>query len=260
VQFIDNLNLERGLSSFDQRNNLQTTFLLSSPVGVHGLLRNGGWAERTLTGWTVSGTFTAASGTPLTALVAGNLSNTAGLAGSGSTRAEATGLPISGGGYAYFNLAAFTTPSSGEFGNAGRDTIPGPFHVSFNSALNRAFRFGDTRRQLQLRLSATNALNHAAITSFGTTVNSATYGLPTAATATRTVQLLMRFSFETIGHCRVTGALRRRTAAAADFHGEQQLSHRGRDRPGQIRPADRRPEAIGFHRVRRWQAPEDRRI
>ncbi|HUE02313.1 MAG TPA: hypothetical protein VMR62_22270 [Bryobacteraceae bacterium] len=93
MQFIDNLNLERGLSSFDQRNNLQTTFLLSSPVGVHGLLRNGGWAERTLTGWTVSGTFTAASGTPLTALVAGNLSNTAGLAGSGSTRAEATGFP-----------------------------------------------------------------------------------------------------------------------------------------------------------------------
>jgi hypothetical protein len=193
VQFIDNLNLERGLSSFDQRNNLQTTFLLSSPVGVHGLLRNGGWATRTLTGWTVSGTFTAASGTPLTALVAGNLSNTAGLAGSGSTRAEATGLPIAG--YPYFNLSAFTTPPPGEFGDAGRDTITGPFRVSFNSALNRAFRFGDTRRQLQLRLSATNALNHVAITSFGTTVNSATYGLPTAATATRTVQLLLRFSF-----------------------------------------------------------------
>jgi trimeric autotransporter adhesin len=195
VQFIDNLNLERGLSSFDQRNNLQTTFLLSSPVGVHGLLRNGGWATKTLAGWTVSGTFAAASGMPLTALVGGNLSNTAGLAGSGSTRAEATGLPISGGSYPYFNLAAFTTPPSGEFGDAGRDTIPGPFQVSFNTALNRAFRFGDTRRQLQLRLSATNALNHVAITGFGTTVNSATYGLPTAATATRTVQLLMRFSF-----------------------------------------------------------------
>src|SRR6202167_2359067 len=194
VQFIDNLNLERGLSSFDQRNTLQTTFLLSSPVGVHGLLRNGGWTTRTLSGWTVSGTFTAASGTPLTALVSGNLSNTAGLAGSGSTRAEATGLPISAGSNPYFNQAAFTTPPSGEFGNAGRDTIPGPFQVSFNTALNRAFRFGDTRHQLQLRLCATNALNHVAITSFGTTVNSATYGLPTAASATRTVQLLMRFS------------------------------------------------------------------
>jgi len=195
VQFIDNLRLERGLSTFDQRNNLQTTFLLSSPVGVHGMLRNGGWATKTLAGWTVSGTFTAASGTPLTALVAGNLSNTGGLAAAGSTRAEATGLPVSAQGYSYFNPVAFRTPPPGDFGDAGRDTIPGPFQVSFNSALNRAFRFGDSRRQLQLRLSTTNALNHVAITSFGTTVNAATYGLPTAASGTRTVQLLMRFSF-----------------------------------------------------------------
>ena len=160
------------------------------------MLRNGGWMTKTLAGWTLNGTFTAASGMPLTALVAGNLSNTAGLAGAaGSTRAQATGLPISAPGYPYFNLLAFTTPPSGEFGDAGRDTISGPFRVAFNSALNRAFRFGDSRRQLQLRLSATNAFNHISITNFGTTVNSATYGLPTAASATRTVQLLMRFSF-----------------------------------------------------------------
>ena len=195
VQYIYNLNLERGLSTFDQRNNLQTTFLLSSPVGVHGLLRNGGWISRTLAGWTVSGTFTAASGFPLTALVAGNLSNTGGLAAAGTLRAEATGQPVSAPGNAYFNPAAFTTPPVGDFGDAGRDTIPGPFQIAFNSALNRAFRFGDTRRQLQLRLSATNALNHVVITSFGTTVNSANYGLPTAASATRTVQLMTRFSF-----------------------------------------------------------------
>jgi hypothetical protein len=132
---------------------------------------------------------------PLTALVAGNLSNTGGLAGAGSTRAEATGLPISAPGSPYFNLQAFTTPAPGEFGDAGRDTITGPFRLSFNSALNRAFRFGDSRRQLQLRLSATNVLNHVSITSFGTTVNSANYGLPSAASSTRTVQLLMRFSF-----------------------------------------------------------------
>ncbi len=195
VQFLDNLRLERGLSSFDQRHRLSATFLLSSPVGVHGMLRNAGWKTALLAGWTVNGTVTAATGTPLTALVGGNLSNTAGLANSGNTRAEATGLPISSSAYPYFNLLAFTTPTPGEFGDAGRDTIPGPFQVGFNSALNRAFRFGDSRRQLQLRLSTTNALNHVVITSFGTTVNSATYGLPTAASGTRTVQLLLRFNF-----------------------------------------------------------------
>jgi hypothetical protein len=67
--------------------------------------------------------------------------------------------------------------------------------VGLNSSLNRAWRFRDTRRQLQMRISATNVLNHVEITNWGTTVNSATYGLPTAATATRSVQLMLRFNF-----------------------------------------------------------------
>jgi hypothetical protein len=195
VQFINNLNLERGLSSFDQRHRLSGTFLLSSPVGVHGMLRNRGWKTAALAGWTVQGTLTAATGMPLTAILGGNLSNVAGLANTGSTRAEATGLPIESSADPYFNLLAFTTPEAGQFGNAGRGTIPGPFQIGFNAALNRAFRFGDSRRQLQFRLSTTNALNHIVITNFGTTVNSSTYGLPTTASATRTVQLLLRFSF-----------------------------------------------------------------
>ncbi|HUB34914.1 MAG TPA: hypothetical protein VMA31_17890, partial [Bryobacteraceae bacterium] len=189
------LSLERGLSTFDQRHNLSTTFQLSSPVGIRGFLRNAGWRTTLLRSWNFQGTFSAASGTPLTAYISGNLSNTGGLAGAGNLRAEATGLPVSAPGYAYFNPAAFTTPPAGEFGDAGRDTIPGPFRISLNSAMNRSFRFGDTRRTLTLSLTASNVLNHVAITSFGTTVNSATYGLATAASATRSVTLRMRFSF-----------------------------------------------------------------
>jgi trimeric autotransporter adhesin len=195
VQYIGDLHLERGLSSFDQRHNLQTTFLFSSPVGIHGMMRNGGWKTAALAGWTLSGTFSATSGTPLTAYVAGNLSNTAGLAAFGNSRAEATGLPIEDGGNLYFNPAAFTTPPPGEFGDAGRDTIPGLFQLAVNSSLNRAFRFGESRRQIQLRISATNALNHVTITSVGTTVNSQTYGLPTAASGTRNVTVMLRYNF-----------------------------------------------------------------
>ena len=107
---------------------------------------------------------------------------------------EATGLPVNGNGTSYFNHAAFELPPAGQFGDAGRDTITGPL-VSLNGALNRAFRFGETRRQLQLRLSANNMLNHVQITSFGTTVNAATYGLATGASGTRSVTLLLRFNF-----------------------------------------------------------------
>ncbi len=189
------LSAERALSTFDRRHNLTLTYLFSSPVGIHGLWRTGGWKTKVLTGWMLSGTFTASSGTPLTATVSGNLANTGGTAAFGSGRAEATGLPIYGPGSPFFNLDAFTIPPAGEYGNAGRDTIPGPMLIGLNSALNRVWRFGDTRRQLQLRLSANNALNHVQINSFGTVVNSATYGLPTGATAVRSVVLTMRFNF-----------------------------------------------------------------
>ncbi len=195
VQFIDNLALERGLSTFDQRHKLAATYLLSSPVGLHGFLRNGGWKTHALSGWTLQNTIAASSGTPLTAKIGGNLSNTGGIGALGGSRAEATGLPIEGSNGAFFNTAAFTTPPAGQFGNAGRDTIPGPFQLTVNAALNRAFKFGESRRTLQLRLSANNALNHVVITGYGTTVNSSTFGLATAASPTRTITLLLRFNF-----------------------------------------------------------------
>jgi hypothetical protein len=189
------LRLERGLSSFDQRHHLTVGYMLSSPVGIHGLWRNGGWKTRAFTGWTLSGNFTATSGTPLTARVSGNLANTGGTAAFGAGRAEATGEDINAGNFPYFNLNAFTTPPPGQYGDAGRNTIPGLFQIGLNGSLNRAFRFGDTRRQLQLRLAANNALNHVLVTNIGTTINAANYGLPTAASGTRTVTLTLRFNF-----------------------------------------------------------------
>jgi hypothetical protein len=195
VQYVNNWNLERGLSSFDQRHKLTLTYTLSSPVGVRGMMRNGGWKTTALAGWTFNGNYTVASGQPLTATVSGNLSNIGGIGALGTTRAEATGLPIGGSGGQYFNPLAFTTPTSGEFGDAGRDTITGPFQMSLNGALNRAFRLGESRRQLQFRLSANNMLNHVVITRFGTTVNSSNYGLATGVAGMRTVTAQFRFNF-----------------------------------------------------------------
>lgn len=190
------LSADRGLSTFDQRHRFSLTYTLSSPVGVHGLWRNGGLKTKAFTGWTLNGTFTANSGTPLTALVAGNLTNSKGNGAVGQLRADATGESIDAGNFPYFNLLAFTTPLAGQYGNAGVDTIPGIFTTSLNASLNRAWRFGEVGRQtLQLRLSANNALNHVQITTFGTTVNSNTFGVPTAASATRNVTLTLRYNF-----------------------------------------------------------------
>jgi hypothetical protein len=189
-----NLRLERGLSTFDQRHHLTLGYTATSPVGgARGFLRGKGWTRKLLEGWMLSGNFNATSGTPLTARVSGNLVNTGGTAAFGSGRAEATGLPIDGD--PYFNLAAFTLPPAGQYGDAGRNTIPGLFRTSLSASLGRAFRFAETRRQLQLRINTNNTFNHVTITNIGTTVNSSTYGLPTSASGTRTVNLTLRFNF-----------------------------------------------------------------
>ena len=197
VQYIDNLNLERGLSSFDVRNNLSTTFQYTSPFGMRGHFRNTTWYTSWLKGWATSGTFNITSGTPMTATVAGNQSNNAGSGAIGGTlRAEATGLPIYAAGYPYFDTAAFTTPPAGQFGDAGRNTIPGLEHATFNVSFRRNFRLGDSSmRTLSLQLNTRNALNHPSITGIGTTVNANTFGYATGASAMRTVSMALRFSF-----------------------------------------------------------------
>jgi hypothetical protein len=130
----------------------------------------------------------------LTARVLGNDAQLAQTNGTGSERADATGLPLESGS-GLFNLPAFTVPPPGQFGNAGRNTIPGPALVSVNAAFGRSFQFGDTRRRLEFRAEANNVLNQVNFTNYATIVNATNYGLPTAASAMRTLDIVMRFRF-----------------------------------------------------------------
>ncbi len=180
------LSAERGLSSFDRRHVLNLNYVLSTPT-------QSSWWKRN---WTLSGSALLESGTPLTAQILGNQSNVAGTGVVGSGRAEATGLPVTDGS-GYFNLAAFTYPPTGELGDAGRNTIPGPWTWSLNSAFGRYFTIGGegSRKRIELRLETTNTLNHVNITNVNTVFGSALYGLPTAAGAMRTADINIRFRF-----------------------------------------------------------------
>jgi trimeric autotransporter adhesin len=180
------LSAERGLSSFDRRHVLNLNYVLSTPTQANWWKRN----------WTLSGSALLESGTPLTAQILGNQSNVAGTGVVGSGRAEATGLPVIDGS-GYFNPAAFTYPPPGELGDAGRNTIPGPWSWSLNSAFGRYFTLGGegSRKRIELRLETTNTLNHVNITNVNTVFGSALYGLPTAAGAMRTADINIRFRF-----------------------------------------------------------------
>ena len=158
------------------------------------MLRGTGWRETLLKDWTLNGNLTVESGLPLTARILGNQSNIAGTGAVGSGRAQATGLAIDSGS-GPFNLLAFTTPASGTFGNAGRDTIPGPGLFNLNLSFGRSFKIIDERKRAEIRVDSSNTLNHINITNYYTTVNATNYGLPSNAGATRAITVTLRLRY-----------------------------------------------------------------
>ena len=145
--------------------------------------------------WSLNTTITLSAGAPLTARVLGSVADAGGSGATGSARADASGLPVNGGD-GYFNTAAFTTPPGNRYGNAGRNTIPGPGTFGMNASFGRYWQIGDSsRRRLDVRMEAENILNHVNITGYGTVVNASNYGLATAAGQMRSIQLALRLRF-----------------------------------------------------------------
>jgi len=197
IQNANDIEADRGLSSFDHRHNFTFSTMAISPWGPRGqfMKRGDTFTSKLLSDWSATASLTLQTGAPLTATVLGTSADPSGTGAVGSGRADATGVPINAGS-GPFNLLAFTVPQVGQYGNAGRNTIPGPGMLSLNATFGRTIQFGDSaRRSLDIRLSANNVLNHVNITSWGTVVNSANYGLPIAAGAMRTLSLSLRVRF-----------------------------------------------------------------
>ena len=187
-----NLAAERALSSFDQRHQFNIRFQYTSGMGVGGGTLLKGWRGALFKEWTVSSDIHAGSGFPLTPIYP---TAVIGTGVTGPVRPDYTGAPI----YAApagrnLNPAAYTVPEPGHWGNAGRDSITGPSQFSMNASLARTFRTSD-RTSLDLRVDASNILNHVTFPSWNTTVGSAQFGLPMTANAMRVFQTTARWRF-----------------------------------------------------------------
>jgi hypothetical protein len=187
------LSAERGLSSFDSRHNLTVQVQYSTGMGTAGGTLVKGTKGALFKDWTFSSSISLHSGNPFTAIVGGNRSQVAGTAVSSTVRANATGLPVDAAGM-LFNTAAFSAPLPGQWGDAGRDTIPGPATFYLNGAVGRVFRIGE-RRSVDLQFQAQNALNHVTITSWSTVLGATNYGLATSAAGMRKLTMMLRFRF-----------------------------------------------------------------
>jgi hypothetical protein len=191
------LSAERALSSFDQRHTLAFQMQYTSGQGIGGGTLLSGWRGALLKEWTVATTISVGTGTPLTPQVP---LTTSGTGVNGVLRPDVTGVPIfpapAGSGYA-FNPGAFVVAPTGQFGDAGRDVITGPLHFSLNGSLGRVFRVKD-RYSLELRIDATNAINHVTYTGYIVNVapGNPQFGLPSTSTnAMRDVITNLRLRF-----------------------------------------------------------------
>ena len=148
-----NLRLERALSFSNPGRRITGGYVYSLPAvkAAGPLLRN----------WSLSGTVTLQDGTPLNPFYF-----TLDFANSGTPNrpnivpGQALALPRSvRDANHFFNTAAFTAPAPYTFGNAGRDTIPGPGNNIFDFALQRRFRVHEGQT-IQFRAESFNTFNH----------------------------------------------------------------------------------------------------
>jgi hypothetical protein len=161
-------------------------------VGIGGGALLGGWRGALFKEWTFASQLTIGSGLPQTPIY---FAAVGGTGVTGNLRPDRTGLSVTDAPSGLFlNPAAFRPPAPGQWGNAGRNSITGPGQFSLNASLTRSFPWRD-RYNIDLRVDATNVLNHVTYRGWNTTITSAQFGLPNRVDAMRSIQTTMRLRF-----------------------------------------------------------------
>jgi hypothetical protein len=192
-------NADRALSAFNVKNKFVAAFNYNLPFGWSED-RSGPWNRAVagvLNGWQVNGILTAQSGLPFS--VYATSSAECGCS-SGGLRAELIGNPFPAGFHQsineWFDPAAFADPAPQQYGNSGRNIIPGPGLTDLDFSLFKKFRL-DEKRMFQLRAEYFNILNHPNFL-YPTSTTDATWntgGILTQAMPARVGQLALKFTF-----------------------------------------------------------------
>ncbi|MHB8390423.1 MAG: TonB-dependent receptor, partial [Acidobacteriaceae bacterium] len=194
---------EEGNSSFDIRHQVTGQWLYELPFGPNTRYFTGdSWWAHALSNLSISGTFDFATGLPLSPRYQASSSDVArGSAGSERpNRVPGSSLTAGGGNLRrWFNVAAFAAPinpvtGAPEYGNASRNSIPGPGTVAVDMSLSKTIHFGGTR-SLELRGTADNAFNTVQYGTVDSYIGTPTVGQVTSAASMRQILFLARFRY-----------------------------------------------------------------
>lgn len=149
-----------GLSNFNVPQAFKGFVVYQIPLGRGHAFLNNGVGDAVLGGWQASTEIVAQSGNPFTVVMD---SNTGSGALDGSWYPNIVGNPsVSNQSInQWFNQLAFATPATNTFGSNGRNTLRGPDLVTADLSLAKTFKMPKWERAgLQIRMDATNFLNH----------------------------------------------------------------------------------------------------
>ncbi len=194
---------EEGNSSFDVRHKLSGNYLYELPFGKDKFWFTTGKASHILEGFSISGTFTFATGSYLTPSYQATIGDVAqGTAGTQRPdRVPGASLTEGGGSLKHwFNTAAFTAPA-GLYGTASRHSIMGPGIIQNNMSLSKTMQLGETR-SFEVRATANNVFNTVQYSGVDTTLYTGTeasyaspFGQVTSVAPMRSFQFTARFRF-----------------------------------------------------------------
>lgn len=208
----NNRSLDRSLATSDVPQRLVVSYSIDLPLGKSGrFLRNLGAADMLVSGWQVSGLYTAQSGTPI---AVGTLTNLTGAYNdvtdvygsySSNSRPDNIGQSAKLSGPAtsrlneWFDTSVFKQPAPYTFGTAPRTLPDARWHGTNNIDLGlfKNNRFGsDGRYNLQFRGEFFNAANRARFGVAGMFLGTATFGVVSSqANQPRQIQLALKFIF-----------------------------------------------------------------
>jgi hypothetical protein len=193
--------LSRGLSAFDLRHNLVTSFHYQLPEP-----KATGPLHAMTSGWALAGIARFTSGLPVTLLnnndtsLLGTIPN--GINNNGVDTPEWSGKSLSlnrnpRGGAPVFDATQLTLPLLGTIGNSRRRFFSGPGMENLDATLSRTFVV-EGSSSLELRAEAFNLVNHAQFFGASTVqgnVSSSNFGQAVSAMPPRLMQLALRYRF-----------------------------------------------------------------
>jgi hypothetical protein len=186
-----------GLSNLSRKEMFKGDVVYDVPVGKgRKLLSNGGPLDLVLGGWQVSTIFVVQTGQPFTPTMAG-ADNSGAISGNWFPNVVGNVGLSDPSIHEWFNTAAFAQPAAYTFGNAGRNILIGPRMSDIDFSMAKSFMVPKLENgRVQLRVDATNIINHPSFSNPNASIGNPADGTITGTTVGgRTVQLGARFSF-----------------------------------------------------------------